>query len=91
MRGPQGENQSINPDQIKRVASILKISVHELLFDEPDSHDLIGEEILKEIFSGDVRITLHRTERRKKVVRRFYENCRSPWICIGLYLVVFTC
>lgn len=60
------DRKSINPDQIKKVASVLKISVHELLFDEPDPHDSIGEEILKEIFSGDVRITLHRIERRKK-------------------------
>lgn len=58
--------KSINPDQIKKVASFLKISVHELLFGEPDPHEGVGEEILKEIFSGDLRITLHRIEREKK-------------------------
>ena len=56
--------KSINPDQIKKVASVLKISVHELLFDERDPHESVGVEILKEIFSGDVRIVL----RRKKII-----------------------
>ena len=57
--------KSINPDQLRKVASVLKVSVHELLFDEPDPHEAVGGEILKEIFSGDVRVTLHRIERRR--------------------------
>lgn len=58
--------KSINPDQIRKVAAVLKISIHELMFDEPDPNEPIGEEILREIFSGDVRVTLHRIERRRK-------------------------
>ena len=57
--------KSINPEQIKKVASVLEISIHQLIFDEPDPHESVGEEVLKEIFSGDVRITLHRVERKR--------------------------
>ena len=58
--------KSINPDQIKKVAAVLEISLHELLFDEPDPFETKSTEILKEIFSGDVRVTLHRIERRRQ-------------------------
>jgi len=57
--------KSINPDQLRKVALVLKISVHELMFDEPDPHEAVSGEILKEIFSGDVRVTLHKIEHRK--------------------------
>lgn len=60
--------KSINPDQIKKVASVLKISLHELLFDEPDPHEPIAEEVLRKVFSEDVRITLYRIERSKERV-----------------------
>lgn len=56
----------VNPDQLKSVSRVLKVSVHFLLFGEPDEYEPPHEEILKEIFSGDVRVTLHRIERRKK-------------------------
>ena len=52
--------------QLKRVASALKISLHELAFGEPDPFEGTQDEILKEIFSGDVRVTLHRIEKNKK-------------------------
>lgn len=58
--------KSINPDQIRKVAMVLKVSIHQLIFDEPDPYEVAGDEILKEIFSGDVRVTLHRIERRRK-------------------------
>lgn len=58
--------KSIHPDQLRKVASVLKVSMHQLMFDEPDPHETIGEEILKEIFSGDVRVTLDRIERKKR-------------------------
>jgi transcriptional regulator with XRE-family HTH domain len=57
---------SVKLDQLKRVANVLKISLHELAFGEPDPHEPAGEEILKEIFAGDVRVTLHRIERKRK-------------------------
>jgi transcriptional regulator with XRE-family HTH domain len=58
--------KSINPDQLRKVASVLKVSIHELLFDEPDPHEAIGVEILKELFTGDVRVTLHKIEQKSK-------------------------
>lgn len=56
-----------NLSQLKKVATALKISLHELAFGEPDPFESPSEEILKEIFSGDVRVTLHRIERRRKL------------------------
>lgn len=52
--------------QLKKVATVLKTSLHELVFGEPDPFEERKEEILKEIFTGDVRVTLHRIERAKK-------------------------
>jgi transcriptional regulator with XRE-family HTH domain len=57
---------SVKLDQLKKVAAILKVSIHELAFGEPDPNESKSEEILKEIFSGDVRVTLHRIEKKKK-------------------------
>lgn len=54
-----------NLDQLKKVATVLEISIHELIFGEADPFEPTGQEILKEIFNGDVRITLHRIERKK--------------------------
>jgi len=56
--------RSVNPDQLRPVARELGVSVHFLLYSENDPNDPINnEEILKEIFSGDVRISIHRIER----------------------------
>lgn len=57
---------TIKLDYLKKVAMALEISVHQLAYGEPDPHESNTEEILKEIFSGDVRVTLHRIERRRK-------------------------
>lgn len=57
--------KSVNPDQLRKVASVLKISMHELIFDEPDPYESLSGEMLKEIFSGDVRVTIHKIERRR--------------------------
>jgi transcriptional regulator with XRE-family HTH domain len=57
--------KSINPDQLRKVALVLKVSIYELMFDESDPFESAGEEILKEIFSGDLRVTLHRIEKTK--------------------------
>ncbi len=56
----------LNPDQLKKVAHALEVSIHFLMFGERDPYESAGEEILKEIFSGDVRVTLHRIERRNR-------------------------
>lgn len=58
--------QGVQLDHLKKVAAVLEVSVHELAYGEPDPFESTSEEILKEIFSGDVRVTLHRIERNKR-------------------------
>lgn len=53
-----------NYNDLRKVASVLEISIHELMFGEPDPYHSPGKEILKELFTGDVRVTLHRIERK---------------------------
>lgn len=57
---------TLNLEQLKRVSIILKVSVHELVWGEIDPFGKVPEEMLKEIFSGDIRITLHKIERLRK-------------------------
>lgn len=57
--------KSMNPLQLKKVASVLKVPIHYLIFGEADPHEKPSQEILKELFSGDVRITIHKIEKRK--------------------------
>lgn len=57
---------SPNLEQLKRVSEVLEISVHQLAFGEPDPFEGTSSEILKEIFSGDIRVTLHKIEKGKK-------------------------
>ena len=57
---------ALNLEKLKLVATALEISIHELVFGEPDPFEKPGDEILKEIFRGDVRVNLHRIERRRK-------------------------
>lgn len=54
----------VNLDQVKKVATILEVSIHHLIFGEPDPFEFAGEEILKELFTGDVRVTLQRIVRK---------------------------
>ncbi|MBY0316333.1 MAG: helix-turn-helix domain-containing protein [Bdellovibrionales bacterium] len=51
--------------QLRKVASALEMSFHKLAFGENDPHEIDSEVLLREIFSGDVRVTLHKIERRK--------------------------
>ena len=55
----------LNLDDLKKVADVLEVSLHMLLYGEPDPHEVSSGEILKELFSGDIRLTVHRIERRK--------------------------
>lgn len=58
--------RSVNPEQLRVVAKALKVSTHYLLFGENDPFEGPGDEILREIFSGDVRVTLHKIERSRR-------------------------
>ncbi|MCB9073746.1 MAG: helix-turn-helix transcriptional regulator [Bdellovibrionaceae bacterium] len=51
--------------QLKKVADALGLSFYKLAFGIHDPNEIQGEVLLKEIFSGDVRVTLHKIERRK--------------------------
>jgi len=55
-----------NIDDLKKVCTILQVSLHQLLYDESDPYELAQEEILKELFSGDLRVTIHRIEKKNK-------------------------
>lgn len=52
-------------DQLKRVADVLQVSLYELAFGTFDPYESKSDEILKELFTGDVRVTLHKIERRR--------------------------
>ncbi|MCB0349722.1 MAG: helix-turn-helix transcriptional regulator [Bdellovibrionales bacterium] len=56
---------NIKLEYLKKVAHALKVSVYQLAYGEPDPHEAKSEEILRELFSGDVRVTLQRIERKK--------------------------
>lgn len=55
---------TINLKQLKKVAHSLKVAVHELLYGELDPFEPKSETILKELFSGDIRVTLHKIEKK---------------------------
>ena len=54
---------SPNLAQLKKVSTTLKTSIHQLAYGEPDPHET-NAEILHELFSGDVRVTLHKIEKK---------------------------
>ncbi|AHZ85178.1 hypothetical protein Bb109J_c2490 [Bdellovibrio bacteriovorus] len=60
------DQKSVNLKQLRAVAQALGVSVHELAYGEPDPHVGIGTEFLEELFSGDVRISIHRLHKEKK-------------------------
>jgi len=57
---------AINMEHVKKVATVLQVSIHQLIFGEPDPFESSSDEILKEIFTGDIRVTLHRIERKRR-------------------------
>lgn len=48
-----------NLNDLKKVCTVLEIGLHQILFgsDDPFQH---GNEFLKEIFQGDMRVTIHK-------------------------------
>jgi transcriptional regulator with XRE-family HTH domain len=55
--------QTVNLAQLKKVSDTLEVSAHELIYGKPDAVEVATEAVLKEIFSGDVRVSVHRIER----------------------------
>ncbi|WP_374030007.1 helix-turn-helix domain-containing protein [Bdellovibrio bacteriovorus] len=58
------EQSSVNLAQLKAVAATLEVSLYELCFGTPDPFAISSEEILEEIFSGDVRVSIQRIKKR---------------------------
>lgn len=61
-------NGRTRPDlqQLQKVAQALEVSLHTLAFGAPDPFEAVGEEILRELFTGDLRVSIQRIERKKK-------------------------
>ncbi len=57
---------TLNMDQLKKVQLVLEVPLHELLWACPDPFDCVADEVLKEIFSGDVRVTVHKILRKRR-------------------------
>lgn len=58
--------KALDLDKLKKVSDTLEISLHQLVFGTPDPHEPISGEILKELFTGDLRVTVHRIEKQKR-------------------------
>lgn len=52
--------------QLKKVAGALEVSLHLLAFGNPDPFEIPADEILKELFTGDIRVSIQKIERKKK-------------------------
>ena len=65
LHGWTSGRKAVQLDQLQKVARYLKISIHELTYGELDPHAGLSPESLQEIFSGDVRMSIHRIERLK--------------------------
>jgi transcriptional regulator with XRE-family HTH domain len=59
--------KALNIDDVRKVAEGLEISLHQLLFGTPDPYEGKDLEILEQIFSGDVRVTIHKIKHRKEI------------------------
>lgn len=61
-------NGRTRPDlkQLQKVAMALEVSLHTLAFGSPDPFETGGEEILRELFTGDIRVSIQKIERTKK-------------------------
>lgn len=57
--------ETVNINQVKKVAEVLGVPFHDLLFGSADPH-LSVDESLTELFSGDVRVTVHKFIRKNR-------------------------
>lgn len=61
-----GDQKAVNLGQFKAVANVLEVSVYQLAYGESDPFEKISGEVLTDLFSGDVRVTIQKIENRKK-------------------------
>ncbi len=57
---------ALDLQKVRRVALVLEVPLYELLFGESDPNEIPTDEILRELFTGDVRVSIHRIERKQK-------------------------
>lgn len=51
-----------NLDDLRKVCLILEVSLHSIIFGTRDPFENPDRELLKEIFKGDIRVTIHRVD-----------------------------
>ncbi len=51
---------------LRKIAAALEAPLFRLAFGEPDPHGEVSQEILHELFSGDIRVTVHRIQKGKE-------------------------
>lgn len=56
--------RALNMEQVRKVANVLEIPFYNLIFGEDDPHLSEKNLLLKEIFNGDVRVTIHKILRK---------------------------
>lgn len=54
-----------NLDDLKKVCDVLEVGLHTLLFGESDPYEA-NERILREIFKGDITVTIHKFAREEE-------------------------
>ena len=53
-------------DALKKVAAVLQISVHELLYGEPDPFESKSDQIIEHLFTGDLRISISKIKNKSE-------------------------
>lgn len=51
-----------NLEDLKKVCNVLEVSFHFIIFGSRDPFENPQEDILKEIFKGDIRVTIHKVD-----------------------------
>ncbi len=53
--------------KVKKICEVLDADLHEMLFGEPDpnSRSVLPQEVLQKIFEGDLRVTIHKIDKKK--------------------------
>lgn len=76
------EQEKINVIQLNKVCAALRVGLYELLFSKPDPHgqNQLKSEILRELFTGDVRITIHKVENPNQDLPRMGTSRKDPGI-----------
>lgn len=56
--------ETLNVTQIKKVADVLGVDLHTLIFGEPDPNSAADTDLVQ-MFSGDIRVTVHKILKKK--------------------------